>query len=99
ACLLDQIGIEYRNAGMKRQAIAAYEASLAVLRHLAEIDPRNTQRQLDVAVSLNKLGDVKFDGVDSWGAITCYEASAAIWRHLLTSEPKHVDKHTLGIAI
>jgi tetratricopeptide (TPR) repeat protein len=87
ACLLDQIGNEYRNAGMKRQAIAAYEASLAVLRHLAEIDPRNTQRQLDVAVSLNKLGDVKLDGVDSWGAITSYEASAAIWRHLLTIEP------------
>jgi hypothetical protein len=35
ACLLDQIGSEYRNAGMKGQAIAAYEASLAVLRHLA----------------------------------------------------------------
>jgi tetratricopeptide (TPR) repeat protein len=89
ACLLDQIGNEYRNAGMKRQAIAAYEASLAVLRHLAEIDARNTQRQLDVAVSLNKLGDVKLDGVDSWGAITCYEACAAIWRHLLTSEPNN----------
>jgi tetratricopeptide (TPR) repeat protein len=89
ACLLDQIGNEYRNAGMKRQAIAAYEASLAVLRHLAEIDPRNTQRQLDVAVSLNKLGDVKLDGVDSWGAITCYEASAAVWRHLLTREPNN----------
>jgi tetratricopeptide (TPR) repeat protein len=89
ACLLDQIGNEYRNAGMKRQAIAAYEASLAVLRHLAEIDPRNTQRQLDVAVSLNKLGDLKLDGVDSWGAITCYEACAAIWRHLLTSEPNN----------
>jgi tetratricopeptide (TPR) repeat protein len=89
ACLLDQIGNEYRNAGMKRQAIAAYEASLAVLRHLAEIDPRNTQRQLDVAVSLDKLGDAKLDGVDSWGAITCYEASAAIWRHLLTSQPNN----------
>jgi tetratricopeptide (TPR) repeat protein len=89
ACLLDQIGNEYRNAGMKRQAIGAYEASLAVLRHLAEVDPRNTQRHLDVAVSLNKLGDLKLDGVDSWGAITCYEASAAIWRHLLTSEPKN----------
>jgi len=89
ACLLDQIGNEYRNAGMKRQAIATYEASLAVLRHLAEIHPRNTQRQLEVAVSLNKLGDVKLDGVDSWGAITCYEASAAIWRHLLASEPKN----------
>jgi hypothetical protein len=67
---------------MKRQAIGAYEASLAVLRHLAEIDPRNTQRQLDVAISFNKLGDVKLDGFDSWGAITCYQASLAIWRQL-----------------
>jgi hypothetical protein len=52
ACLLDQIGNEYRKAGLKRQAIRAYEASLAVLRHLAEIDPRNTQRHLDVANDL-----------------------------------------------
>jgi tetratricopeptide (TPR) repeat protein len=90
ARLLDQIGNEYRNAGMKRQAIGAYEASLAVLRHLAESDSRNTQRRLDVAVSLNKLGDVKLDGVDTWGAITCYEASVTIWRHLLRREPNDV---------
>jgi len=94
ACLLDQIGNEYRNAGMKRQAIGAYEASLAVLRHLAEIDPRNTQRQLDVAISLNNLGDVKLDGVDTWGAITCYEASVTIWRHLLRREPNNVCWHS-----
>jgi tetratricopeptide (TPR) repeat protein len=94
ACLLDQIGSEYRNAGMKRQAIAAYEASLAVLRHLAQIDPRNIQRQLDVAVSLNKLGDAKLDGVDTWGAITCYEASVTIWRRLLGREPSNVCWHS-----
>jgi tetratricopeptide (TPR) repeat protein len=94
ACLLDQIGSEYRNAGMKRQAIAAYEASLTVLRHLAEIDQRDIQRQLDVAVSLNKLGDVKLDGVDTWGAITCYEASVTIWRRLLRREPSNVCWHS-----
>jgi hypothetical protein len=37
ACLLDQIGNEYRKVGLKRQAIGAYEASLAVLRHLAKL--------------------------------------------------------------
>src|SRR5215471_16515323 len=94
ACLLDQIGDEYRNARMKRQAIGAYEASLTVLRHLAQIDPRNTQRQLDVAVSLNKLGDAKLDGVDTWGAITCYEASVTIWRRLLGREPNNVCWHS-----
>ena len=94
ACLLDQIGDEYRNAGMKRQAIGAYEASLAVLRHLAEIDPRNTQRQLDVAISFNKLGDVKLDGFDSWGAITCYQASVAIWRQLCGREPNNACWHS-----
>jgi tetratricopeptide (TPR) repeat protein len=94
ASLLDQIGDEYRNAGMKRQAIGAYEASLAVLRHLAQINPRNTQRQLDVASSLDKLGDVKLDAVDSWGAITCYEANVAIWRRLCRREPKHPCWHS-----
>jgi tetratricopeptide (TPR) repeat protein len=89
ACILDQIGNEYRNVGMKRRAIEAYEASLVVLRHLAEIDPRNSQRQLDVAISLNKLGDMKFDGADSFGAITSYEESVAIWRRLLKSDPNN----------
>ena len=87
ALILDQIGNEYRNAGMKRQAIEAYEGSLAVWRHLANIDPQNLQRQLDVAISLNKLGDMKFDGADSFGAITSYERSVAIWRRLCNSDP------------
>ena len=88
ALILDQIGNEYRNAGMKRQAIEAYEGSLAVWRHLADIDPQNSQRQRDVAISLNKLGDVKFDGADSFGAITSYEGCVAIWRRLFNSDPK-----------
>ena len=87
AFILDQIGNEYRNAGMKRQAIEAYEGSLAVWHHLANIDPQNPQRQLDVAISLNKLGDVKFDGADSFGAITSYEGSVAIWRRLFNNDP------------
>jgi tetratricopeptide (TPR) repeat protein len=94
ACLLEQIGDEYRNARMKPQAIVAYEASLAVLHHLAKIDPRNIQRQLDIASSLNKLGDVKLDGVDSWGAITCYQANVAIWRRLRGREPNNACWHS-----
>src|SRR5262249_55640517 len=54
----------------------------------------NIQRQLDVAVSLNKLGDAKLDGVDTWGAITCYEASVTIWRRLLGREPSNVCWHS-----
>jgi tetratricopeptide (TPR) repeat protein len=92
--LSDQIGDEYRNARLTPQAIGAYEASLAVLRHLAEIDPRNTQRQLDVASSLDKLGDVKLDGFDSWGAITCYESAVAVWRRLRGREPNHACWHS-----
>jgi tetratricopeptide (TPR) repeat protein len=87
ALILDQIGNEYRNAGMKRQAIEAYEGSIVVWRHLANIDPQNSQRQLDVAISLNKLGDMKFDGADSFGALTSYERSVAVWRRLFTSDP------------
>ena len=87
ALILDQIGNEYRNAGMKRQALEAYEGSLAVWRHIANIDPQNSHRQRDVAISLNKLGDVKFDGADSFGAITSYEGSVAIWRRLFNNDP------------
>jgi hypothetical protein len=72
---------------MSHEAIAAYEGSIAIRCHLAKIDPRNRQRQLDVSMSLKKLGDVKLDLDDGVGAVAAYERSISFWRRLLKSDP------------
>ena len=88
ACILDQIGYEYRKAERNQEAIAAYEVSAAIWRQLGKTDPRN--RQLDLSISLGKLGDAKLAVADSVGAIAAYEESAVNWRRLLKRDP---DKH------
>jgi tetratricopeptide (TPR) repeat protein len=85
ACILDQIGHEYRKAGLSHQAITAYEVSAAIWRQLAKADPRN--RQLDLSISLAKLGDAKLAVADSVGAIAAYEENAVNWRRLLKRDP------------
>ena len=57
---LDKIGYVKFHANDKAGALAAYEESLAITRHLAETDPGNAIWQRDIAVGLNKIGDVKF---------------------------------------
>jgi hypothetical protein len=57
---LDKIGYLKFQANDNAGALAAYEESLAITRRLAERDPGNAIWQRDVAVGLNKLGDVKF---------------------------------------
>lgn len=85
ACILDQIGYEYRKRGLDQEAIAAYEVSVAIWRQLAKADPRN--RQLDFLISLGKLGDAKLAVADSVSAIAAYEESAVNWRRFLKRDP------------
>jgi tetratricopeptide (TPR) repeat protein len=87
ACILDQIGYEYRKAGLIQEAVAVYEVSAAIWRQLAKVDPRN--RQLDLAISLGKLGDARLGAADSVGAIAAYEESAVNWRRLLRRDPEN----------
>ena len=87
ACILDQIGYEYRKAGLSQEAVAVYEVSAAIWRQLAKTDPRN--RQLDLAISLGKLGDARLGAADSVGAIAAYEESAVNWRRLLRRDPEN----------
>jgi tetratricopeptide (TPR) repeat protein len=86
ACFLDQIGYEYRKAGLNQEAVAAYEVSATIWRQLAKTDPWN--RQLDLSISLGKLGDARLAAADRVGAIAAYEESAITWRRLLKRDPE-----------
>ena len=87
ACILDQIGYEYRKAGLSQEAVAVYEVSAAIWRQLAKTDPWN--RRLDLSISLGKLGDARLGAADSVGAIAAYEESAVNWRRLLKRDPEN----------
>ena len=85
ACILDQMGYEYRKAGFSHEAIAAYEVSAVIWRQLARTDPRN--RELDLSISLGKLGDAKLAIADTGGAIAAHEEGAVNWRRILKRDP------------
>ena len=93
ACILDQIGHEYRMAGLSHEAIAAWEVSAAIWRQLAKTDPRN--RQLDLSISLGELGDAKLAVADRVGAIAAYEESAVNWRRFLKRDPDNCSLRTI----
>jgi tetratricopeptide (TPR) repeat protein len=86
ACFLDQIGYEYRKAERNQEAVAAYELSATIWRELVKTDPWN--RQLDLSLSLGKLGDARLAAADWVGAIAAYEESAITWRRLLKRDPE-----------
>ena len=86
ACFLDHIGYEYLKAGLNQEAVGAYEVSATIWRQLAKTDPWN--RQLDLSISLGKLGDARLAAADRVGAIAAYEESAVTLRRLLKRDPE-----------
>ena len=52
---LDKIGDVKRSQNDNAGALAAYDESLAIARHLAAADPGNVQWQTDLVVSLYKV--------------------------------------------
>ena len=72
--------------GDQAGALAAYQESLDIARKLAAQDLGNAQAQRDVAVSLNKIGDVKLQGGDRAGALAAYQESLDIARKLAAQD-------------
>ena len=64
-------------------ALAAYEESLIIRRHLCKGDPTNASRQLNVAENLEKIGDLKLVAGDIDGAFIAYREMLSIDRRLV----------------
>ena len=65
---LDKIGDVKRSQNDNAGALAAYDESLAIARHLAAVDPGNVQWQTDLVVSLYKVA-ILADGEKKSGAV------------------------------
>jgi tetratricopeptide (TPR) repeat protein len=76
--------------GHQREALAAYEDSMAIMERLAAADPSNPGwRQRDLWVSLVKVGDIKSAQGDLGGAMAAYEKGKAIMDSLTASDPSN----------
>jgi tetratricopeptide (TPR) repeat protein len=81
---LDKLGDLKLGAADGRGALAAYEESLTIRRHLSRDAPSNPSRQLNVAGSLEKVGDLKLADGDAQGALAAYQEMLCIDRALVT---------------
>jgi eukaryotic-like serine/threonine-protein kinase len=87
SAMLDSFVDAYIAAGDLRDAAAAATQSHDIFRKLAAKDPGNPLVQLNVSVSLMKVGEVKLRGGDQAGALAAYRESLDIRRTLAAQSP------------
>ena len=90
--MLDDFGDTYLTAGDGAAALKSYEASLAIQRKLAAIDPRNPDWQRDVSLSLDRIGNVKVGNGDIAGARAAYEEALTMARAQATANPDNAER-------
>ena len=80
--LLLLIGEEYHRAGMPDREIIARQESCAILRELADRDPRNRDLHRHLSIHLSQLAKAEFEMGDLGGALARQEKSLLISRKL-----------------
>jgi Tetratricopeptide repeat len=81
------IGDVLRAQGNPPDALAAYEASLAIREILAKADPGNAGWQRDVAVGNERLGDIYIQQEDAPEARQAFERALGAYEALITRNP------------
>ena len=72
---------------MRSAALASYRASLTIRERLAKADAGNAERQRNLSVSHNKIGDVVLAQGDLASALKSYRASQTIMERLTLADP------------
>ena len=86
AVMFDNFVTTYLAAGDLQDAAAAATQSLDILRKLAAQHQDSARAQRDVAIGLEKLGDVKLRGGDLAAALAAYQESLNIRRKLAAQD-------------
>ncbi|HRQ73369.1 MAG TPA: protein kinase [Phycisphaerales bacterium] len=81
------------------RALAAYRRALEITRFLAAADPLSLERQRDVYLCLNKIGNELRDLGDAAAALAVFEESSAIRERLARSDPtpRHLNDAAVGM--
>ncbi len=84
--------------GNLTEALAAFKASLAIRERLAKADPGNAGWQLDIAASLQRVGDMAQKNGDTGGALGAFRRGLEIMSRLTSLAPDHAGfRHALGV--
>ena len=86
AAMFNNFVTTYLAAGDLQDATTAATQGLDILRKLAARDQGNARAQRDVAIGLEKLGDVKLQEGDQAGALAAYQESLEIGRKLASQD-------------
>lgn len=84
---LGNIGDVFQAKGNLSQALAAYQATQAIIERLVQKDPANAEWQRDLSVGHNKIGAVRQAQGDLAGALAAYQAALAIIERLSQQDP------------
>jgi tetratricopeptide (TPR) repeat protein len=84
------VGDVFREQGDYAAAIDSFQSALAIVEKLAEADPSNTGWQLDLAISLARLGEVSLDQGNTLRAVSEFQKAHAIFGRLGQSDPANV---------
>ena len=83
----DKVGDVQVAQGKLADALASYQADLAISERLAKSDPGNAGWQRDLSVSYDKVGNVQVAQGNLTDALASYQASLAIAERLAKSDP------------
>jgi tetratricopeptide (TPR) repeat protein len=73
--------------GDQAGALASYERAIAIRLQLVQTDPTNTDRQYDLALAYDRLGELQEAIGDLAGARTSFERSLVIHQQLAEAKP------------
>jgi tetratricopeptide (TPR) repeat protein len=82
----------YVTLGRTADGLKYYEDGLKISRQLAEADPKDAQKQRDLSVSFNRLGDVYVTLGRTADGLKYYEDGLKISRQLAEADPKDAQK-------
>ncbi|MCW5776223.1 MAG: protein kinase [Phycisphaeraceae bacterium] len=83
----------------REHALVVYRHALEITRFLAAADPLSLERQRDLYLCLNKVGNELRDLGDGPGAMAAFEESYAVRERLLRSDPtpRHLNDAAVGV--
>ena len=89
-----KIGDVQRAQGDLGGALKSFQASMEIVRKLAERDPGNAEGQRDLSISHERIGDVQRAQGDLGGALKNYQARMEIVRKLTERDPGNAEWQT-----
>lgn len=90
-----QSQLHQANIGNSQGALKSYQKSLALREAIVAADPKNSEANLDLAVSYNRIGDILTKTGDTGGALEGYRKALNVFERLRNLSPK--DTHMLRI--